>query len=428
MIRIVATITAAGVLCLGASGIAAQCADLIPPPPVPERDTACKDNIFSGTALKKSCAEKHAEQVGAWEDRYRNFGGTIRGTFSLLEQRTANRSHGARGCKGETVAIELDGGTLNDFAYQLRSPSGKVVSEGSLRPTAGRAVTGPYVTLPETGTYEIMTSLQSGSYTRNPEGKSTYEYRYSIRFAGGGQEPISLGTSTTGTIDAQGIYARRIEVPAGRSVRLSVSVQGESPSRLVISEADGTPMVEESLTGRRVVETLQAATEERTYLIRVTGSAGTGGRGVEIRTEEVEDIQRRITLGEMVSDSFAGLPPTFDALTERDKERMEEFLRTYSFSTNRTGQMFVTVTVAEAANLKVQLRMFGETSQRMIVRDTIIGTITTIPVYLEQQEPFIIEVRPIYARMGPRSRPLVSVKFTADDPRRSAPVRSRPPQ
>lgn len=39
-----------------------------------------------------------------------------------------------------------------------------------------------------------------------------------------------------------------------------------------------------------VVETLQAADGERTYFIKIEGRTAGTGRGVEIRTDEIEDI------------------------------------------------------------------------------------------------------------------------------------------
>jgi hypothetical protein len=426
MLPMIRALGAAVLLLVGFGEVQAQCADLMPPPPVPEPDADCKDNLLAKAGLTKSCADKHAEAVEVWEEQYRNFGATIGGAFTMVEQPAASRTHRVRGCKGETVGIEVEGGTLNGFAYQLRSPSGIVLSQAELNPRRGSIVTGRYVTLPETGTYTILTTLRSGESSRNTEGKPIYLFRYSIRFPGGGLEPLALGATTTGTLDAQGVYARRIEVPSGRKVRVAVSVQGEAASRLVISEDDGTPIVDEALAGRRVVETLSAGIDERTFLIRVEGSGGTVGRGVEIRTEEIEEIQREITLEQLMIDSFPGLPPTFDARTARDAERMEEFLRTYRFTVQGTGRVYGTITVAEAAALRVQFRMFGEHSQRMVVRDTIVGRETTIPVLLELEEPFIIEVRPVGARMGPRSRPVISLRFTADDPRTANASPGRP--
>ena len=413
-------------LSLGLGELQAQCADLVPPPPVPAPNADCKDNLLAKAGLTKSCADKHAEAVEAWEEQYRTFGASIRGAFTVVEQPAMSRTHRVRGCKGETVGLELESGTLNGFAYQLRSPSGIVLSQADLNTRRGALATGRYVTLPETGTYTILTALRSGESSRNTEGKTTYLFRYAFSFPGGGLEPLALGATTTGTLDAQGVYARRIEVPAGRKVRVAVSVQGDAASRLVISEDDGTPIVEEPLAGRRVVETVSAGVDERTFLIRVEGSGGTVGRGVEIRTEEIEEIQHEMTLEQLVIDSFPGLPPTFDARTARDTERMEEFLRTYRFTVQGTGQVYATFTVAEAASLRVQVRMFGEQSQRMIIRDTVIARETTIPAVLELEEPFIIEVRPVGARMGPRSRPVISLRISADDPRTARAPAGRP--
>lgn len=409
-------LTALALLCAG-DNLLAQCADLVAPPSPPARDPACKPGsvrralsaVTRGLPAVGSCEDKHRDAVNKWEEQWRDFGGRV--VRSSTQQGSNSRSETVRvrGCRGEVVALELRNSTLRSLTYNLMAPSGRTVASASLNPNRRNGARSAYIQLPETGTYQLVLNAESDS-TTYLQNSRTYYFNYELRFPGGGQQPLVVGASETGTLDPNGTYSRRIEVKPGRRVRLTASIQGEAPSRITIAEEDGNPIVDSPLTGRRLVQILPISNDERTYLVRVDAETRDAGRGVEFRLDEVEESSFTLTLGTQVRDSFPGLPRTFDGRRPGDSERMEEFLRSYTLEFEGTGQVTLTVDVAEAAGLVVSMNMFGKESQALLLKNRLIAGRTRIPLMIETQEPIIIEVRPVAARMGPNNRPTFSFR------------------
>ncbi len=405
--------------------VAAQCADLTPAPPPPAADPSCKPNAarrFVGSILKdipgagsatETCADKHADAVAEWENRWRTFAGRVSRQVNQYDSRSYTETVRVRGCRGEAIAIEVRNGTVSSFRYHLVAPSGRTVGQADLQVSRGRNARSVYVQLPETGTYQLTMATDSDS-SFSVSNRRQYHFRYEVRFPGGGLQPLTIGASETGTIDPSGAYARRIEVPPGRRVRLTASIQGSAASRLTIAEEDGNPLLQESLSGRRIVQVLPTSDQERTFLVQIEAQSTAEGRGVELKVDELEDTSVEFTLGQTMRDSFPGLPRDFDARRPRDAERMEEFIRTYNFSVEGTGQVYLKLEVAEAAGLVVSVTMFGRESQSSLLKEFVVSRSSVIPLMLKKEEPFVIEIRPVSARMGPNNRPIFNLRVDVD--------------
>ncbi len=401
--------------------VRAQCADLMPAPEPPARSADCKPgllrqglgSLLNGTGVAETCAQKHAKDVEQWENQWRTFGGKVSRSLREVGTRSHSETMRVRGCRGEAVAIEVTNGTLAAFSYHLVAPSGRTVGQAQLQVSRGRSARSVYVQLPETGTYQLTIATESDSSENVNNGRQYYTI-FQLRFPGGGLEPLTIGASETGTIDPSGTYARRVEVPPGRRVRLTASIQGVGPSRLTIAEEDGNPLLQEALSGRRIVQVLPTSDQERTFLVQIDAQSTAEGRGVELKVDELEETSVAFTLGQTIRDSFPGLPRDFNASRPRDAERMEEFLRTYQFTVEGTGQVYLKLEVAEAAGLQIRVSMFGRESQSSLVKDVVIGKATTIPLMLKTEEPFVIEIRPVAAQMGPNNRPIFNVRVDLD--------------
>jgi hypothetical protein len=401
--------------------VRAQCADLTPPPPPPALEAGCNpgtarrmlSGLLKGTGVAESCADKHAKAVEQWENRWRTFGGSFTQAVSHMANRSHSETLSVRGCRGEAIAIEVENQTISAFSYHLVAPSGRTVGQAQLQVSRGRGARSVYVQLPETGTYQLTLATESDS-SQVLNNQRQYITMYRVSFPGGGLDPLTIGASETGTIDPSGVYARRVEVPPGRRVRLTASIQGAAASSLIIAEEDGNPLFNEPLSGRRIVQVLPTSDLERTFLVRIDAQSTAEGRGVELKLDELEETSVAFTLGQTIRDSFPGLPRDFNASRPRDAERMEEFLRTYQFTVEGTGQVYLKIEVAEAAGLQVRVSMFGRESQSSLVKDVVIGKATTIPLMLKTEEPFVIEIRPVAAQMGPNNRPIFNVRVDLD--------------
>jgi hypothetical protein len=332
-----------------------------------------------------------------------------------------------RGCRGETVNIEITPGNVQYFEYQLVSPTDVVVSQQKFPTWTGDRILGPSLTLPESGTYKLITRTTAASVTKglkNKDGSVRYVTSYPRAFRVGFRSDanvsaIGLGEKVDATATNTQPFIRRVRVPGGSKARLRLASQGTGEFSYVVLRETG----EELKRGERTTYVdVPAVTPTADETFRVEARPFFANTSVGIQLTVLDDKATGTTL-----TSTSRIQSAFKLPAQFDSDNNAAHKNVYATETSRlvyaaTGAERLTMTVrpSGATGLVMRVRVFDESTEDVIL-DRRVAQPTPIALDLPHAGSWVITLAPLSATEMPQAG---EAKYTVDfAPRAAAPVR-----
>lgn len=340
-----------------------------------------------------------------------------------------------RGCRGETVNLEFTPGNVQYFEYQLVSPTGVMVSQSSYSTWSGDRILGPALTLPETGTYKLMTRTVAPGVLKKYEDKkhgTQYVTKYPRHFHVGFRSDASVAALNVGDkIDATATntqpFIRRVFVKGGSKARFRLASQGTGDFSYAVLRESGEEVARGSRTAYVDVPAVSPSTDE-TFRIEARPFFPNASVGIQLSVLDDKAAGATITSASRIQSAFK-LPAQFDSDNNpTHKSVYATETSRLNYHSARPEQLAMTVRPSGATGLVMRVRVY-DASTEDVVLDRRVAQPTTLSLDLPRAADWVIALAPISAAEMPQAG---EAKYTVEFAPRASAVsgvrRARAPQ
>lgn len=308
-----------------------------------------------------------------------------------------------RGCRGETVNIMITPGNVKYFEYQLTSPSGVILAQHQYSTWVGDQIMGPALTLPESGTYKLVTRTSALPVTgtrKNKRGNVEYVTSYPRHFAvsfrsDASVAPISVGDKIDGSATAAQPFIRRVSVKGGSKVRLRLASQGTGPFSYAVLRESGEELARGANTNFADVPAVSPAADE-TFRVEARPALPDGTVGVQLMVLDDKAGGATVTNTSRVQSAFK-LPAQFDS-DNNPAHKSVYATETARLTYKAGGPERVTMNVrpSGASGLVMRVRVYDEATEDVVL-DQKVAKPTAVPVALPRAGTYVIALSPLSA-------------------------------
>ncbi len=314
-----------------------------------------------------------------------------------------------RGCRGETVNLEFTPGNVQYFEYQLVSPGGVVVSQSNYTTWTGDRILGPALTLPETGTYKLITRTVAPGVVKTYQDKkhgTQYVTKYPRHFHVGFRSDakvaaLGVGDKIDMTATNTQPFIRRVFVKGGTKARFRLASQGTGDFSYVVLRESGEEVARGARTAFADVPAVSPTTDE-TFRVEARPFLPNASVGIQLSVVDDKAAGATVTSASRVQSAFK-LPAQFDSdnnpahksVYATEKSRL-------NYQSARPEHLAMTVRPSGATGLVMRVRIY-DASTEDVVLDRRVAQPTTVAVDLPRAADWVIELSPVSASEMPQA-------------------------